>query len=179
MGFFDQFQRIKDPVRGSAQVMSTTRPPHAATSGNCRMHLVVTVPGHPAFPVDGSFIVRVARWPQAGMVLPIEASQSKPTKFKILWDEIGSWHDAAAAQAQQLADHLNQPGAGPAAPPPPDVIATMIAGALAAPGAAAPPPPASSTQARIEALERLAALRDSGALTHAEFEQEKARLLGG
>jgi hypothetical protein len=30
----------------------------------------------------------------------------------------------------------------------------------------------------VEALEGLAKLRDSGALTHAEFEQQKAKILG-
>jgi hypothetical protein len=229
MGLLDRFQRIKDPVRGSAQVVSTTRPPHGAVSGNCRMHLVVTVPGHPAFPVDESFIVRVAKWPQPGMTLPIEASQSQPAKFKIQWDEVGSWHDAAAAQSQELAARLNQPptvpgpphappgtaptvmvGGRPAtpeevqayeaqtgldldgdgriaggAPAPPGGLSSLIAGAMAQAGTT---PPAAGPQGapsgpdpdqRIAALERLVALRDAGALTEAEFEAEKARLLGG
>ncbi|MBD8079545.1 SHOCT domain-containing protein [Cellulosimicrobium arenosum] len=42
----------------------------------------------------------------------------------------------------------------------------------------APPPPASSgTDARIEQLTQLAALRDQGVLSPAEFEAEKARIL--
>lgn len=56
---------------------------------------------------------------------------------------------AQAAQAQEAA---------PAPPPAP-----------AAPAAAAPDP--------IEQLTKLAALKDSGALTEAEFEAEKAKLL--
>ena len=59
----------------------------------------------------------------------------------------------AQAQAQQAAE-------APAAPPAP----------APAPAAAAPDP--------IQQLTQLAALKDSGALTEAEFEAEKAKLLG-
>lgn len=44
--------------------------------------------------------------------------------------------------------------------------------------AAAPPPaPAKPSQDRIDQLSKLAALHDSGALTDAEYESEKQRLL--
>ena len=39
------------------------------------------------------------------------------------------------------------------------------------------PPTLSPTESRVEQLERLAALRDSGALTEEEFAAEKAKLL--
>ncbi|MGA7417545.1 MAG: SHOCT domain-containing protein [Acidimicrobiales bacterium] len=55
-----------------------------------------------------------------------------------------------------------QQAAAPEAPPPPPPAP--------APAAAAPDP--------IEQLTQLAALKDSGALTEAEFETQKARLLG-
>lgn len=50
----------------------------------------------------------------------------------------------------------------------------------AAPPAAAPPPPAppADTTDRIAALRELGELRDQGVLTGAEFEAEKARVLG-
>lgn len=226
MGLLDRFKRIKDPIRGTAQIVSTTRPPDNATSGNCRMHLVVTVPGHAAFPVDDQFIIKVKKWPSAGGVLPIEASQSDPTRFKILWDEVPSWEVGAAAQAEQLAAMMNQqptpppPGsvAPPPAQPPSGQAVVMVNGRPATPeevqqyeamtgldldgdgrladGAAAPPGglqamvagamaqqagsagDGSVSDGRIAALERLAALKASGALSEAEFEAEKARLLG-
>jgi hypothetical protein len=59
-----------------------------------------------------------------------------------------------AAQAQQPAEEA--PAAAPAPAP--------------APAAAGPDP--------IEQLTQLAALKDSGALTDAEFEAEKAKILG-
>jgi len=52
------------------------------------------------------------------------------------------------------------------------------AGASGAPAADAEAPAAGDDD-RLEQLERLAKLRDSGALTQQEFEAEKARLLGG
>jgi hypothetical protein len=41
-----------------------------------------------------------------------------------------------------------------------------------------PPPPATAAPDPIAQLTQLAALKDSGALTEAEFETQKARLLG-
>jgi hypothetical protein len=78
------------------------------------------------------------------------------------------------------------------------VRTTVVAGTAAAVGAhaanrrageqeapaqqAAPPPPppeaAAATPDPIQQLTQLAALRDSGALTEAEFETQKARILG-
>jgi hypothetical protein len=43
---------------------------------------------------------------------------------------------------------------------------------------APPPPPAAAAPDPIEQLTKLAALKDSGALTEAEFEAQKAKILG-
>lgn len=141
MGLFDGFKRIKNPVRGSAQIVSSTQAPQNATSGNCRMHLVVSVPGHAAFAVDEGFIVKVKKWPHPGQTLPIVASQSDPTDFKILWNEIPDWDDTASARAAQLAAAMNQQPplpaeGGPPYPPytaPPGSPTVMINGRPATP----------------------------------------------
>ncbi len=69
-------------------------------------------------------------------------------------------------QEQQAMSAAQQPppapAAAPAAPPPP-------------PPAAAPP----SMDERVEALERLAALKEQGFLTDEEFAAQKAKLLAG
>ncbi|MCK9496421.1 MAG: SHOCT domain-containing protein [Dehalococcoidia bacterium] len=62
----------------------------------------------------------------------------------------------------------------PAAAPPAAPPAAPAAAAPAAPAAAAPPEPD-----RLAELKDLTALRDAGALTDAEFEAEKQRILGG
>jgi len=228
MGLLDSFKRIKNPVRGTAQIVSSTQPPDNASSANCRMHLVVSVPGHASFAVDDEFMVKVKKWPSPGQSLPVEASQTDPTKFKILWDEIPDWDVGAASRAQQLAEAMNQPTAPASAPGQPPAgqagspmvmingrpatpeelkqyeamtgmdldgdgkiaggaaapagggLQEMIAGAMAAaqqgmPGAGPDQP--GKADDRVAALERLAALKASGALTDAEFETEKQRIL--
>ncbi|WP_211318739.1 SHOCT domain-containing protein [Nocardioides silvaticus] len=231
MGWFDGFKRIKDPVRGTAQIVSNSAAPQGATSGTCRMHLVVHVPGHPSFPVDDSFMVSVKKWPSPGQSLPIVASQADPRRFKILWDEIQDWNSRASAQAAQIAAAMNQqpPPEGqyqPYEPTQPGTPVVMVNGRPASPeeleqyelmtgmdldgdgriaggapagdglqgliasamGGLQPPPPAWSpgergndhpgtADDRVAALERLAALRESGALTEEEFAAEKARIL--
>lgn len=229
MGLLDGLKRIKDPVRGSAQIVSMTQAPDNASSANCRMQLVVSVPGHPSFAIDDQYMVKTKKWPSPGQTLPIEASQSDPAKFKILWDEIVPWDQRGAAQAQQLAEAMNQPPtapggvvppaggvgtpmvmingraatpeelkqyeamtgmdldgdgkiAGGAAAPPGGGLQGMIAGAMAAAQQGMPAMPGVPDQPgkaddRVAALERLAALKASGALTDAEFETEKQRIL--
>lgn len=72
--------------------------------------------------------------------------------------QAGRWAAQESAQEPQYADPPQQPQY--AAPPP----------QYAAPAPAA-------TDARIEQLTQLAALRDQGVLTPAEFEAQKARIL--
>lgn len=75
--------------------------------------------------------------------------------------QAGRWAEQEAQQAPQPTY---------AAPPP----------AYQAPPAYAPPPAASSsTDERIQQLTQLAALRDQGVLTPAEFDAQKARILAG
>jgi len=199
MGWFDGFKRIKNPVRGSAQVVSATAAPDSATSGTCRMHLVVSVPGHASYAIEDEFMVKVKKWPGPGQTLPIEASGSDPTRFKILWDEVQDWDVGAAAAAQQLAEALNQQQPMPPLSPPPGQVSSstvMVDGRSATPeeiaryeamtgfdldgdgrvGGGAVDRPGQADD-RVAALERLAALRASGALNEAEFQNEKARIL--
>jgi Short C-terminal domain len=86
----------------------------------------------------------------------------------------------------QLFGRANEPGRGmaygpgPAMPPPlPGVAAPPIP--PAPPRSAAPPPPAVSARSNavdpLDALKRLGALRDSGAITEAEFAAKKAEIL--
>jgi Short C-terminal domain len=66
---------------------------------------------------------------------------------------------AVGAHAANKRNASEQEAAAPQAPPP-------------------PPPPAAAAPDPIEQLTQLAALKDSGALTEAEFETQKARILG-
>ncbi|MDQ7904030.1 SHOCT domain-containing protein [Phytohabitans sp. ZYX-F-186] len=200
MGLFDRFKRISDPVEGSARVVSATGAPDGQGSAACGMHLVVTVPGVPAFVVQGTYLVKMAKWPWPGQVLPIVASRSEPARFKIRWDLVPTGSQAAAERAARLAESLNSPTPAPVWPAPegqqprPDVgvagpvfvngrpataaeadqIAAMLGAGLRGDGGA----PAGG-QDRLERLERLAALHRSGAISAAEYERLKAEILDG
>jgi len=160
VGLFDRFKRITDPVDGTAQVVSATGAPDGQGSAACGLHLVVTVPGVPAFPVRGTYMVKMAKWPWPGMVLPITASRADPTRFKIRWDRVPTGADAAVAQAARLADLSNQQASGG---PMPDGGSS---------GSGVGPD-------RLDRLERLAALHRSGALSADEYEKLKGEILDG
>lgn len=85
-------------------------------------------------------------------------------------------HDRAAAAAPP-------PGAAPpaAAPPaaaPPAPPPSPAAAPVAPPPVAVPAPPVAADGDLVNALSRLAQLRDAGALTETEFQAAKSRLLG-
>lgn len=210
MGIFSK--RMKDPVRGTAQVVGSTRPPHNATFGNCKLTLVVQAEGVPATPVAHSnLLTPVSKWPRTGMSLPVTVDRANPERISIEWDEMVTGEDAAAAQAQAMADAMraggSPDGAGDASgvvgqiqqmfpgatvqvmgggQPSPEQIAKLERamgrdldgdGLVGGP-AAWTPAEGPDTDDRIGQLERLAKLRESGALSDAEFETEKGRVLG-
>jgi Short C-terminal domain len=209
MGLFSK--RMKDPVRGTAQVVGSTRAPHNASFGNCKLTLVVQADGVPPTPVEHqNLLTPTSKWPRPGMSLPVTVDRANPERISIEWDEIATGGETAAAQAQAMADAMRARGAGGAGDasgvvgqiqqmfpgatvqvmggdqPSPEQIAKLerftgqdldgdgqVGGA---PPAAAVPEP--DVDDRIEQLERLAKLRESGALSDAEFNAEKKRVLG-
>lgn len=113
---------LVDPVRGSAQVVSVSMPPSKSGGGGmCVMDLVITIPDQPSVAVRKASLVRLARWPQPGMSLPLLAERTDPRRYRILWDEVPSGRARGAVSARELADRLNADRAGtldaaPAAP---------------------------------------------------------------
>ena len=105
MGLFSR--KFKEPVRGTATVADATDCPVHARSAPCRLSLVVSLPGEPATPVEFPLTVRADKWPQPGMVLPIEVDLAKPSHMRILWDEVPS---AAMRPVQAREDQ--RPGSG-------------------------------------------------------------------
>jgi Short C-terminal domain len=191
MGLMDAFKsmRMKDPVDGTAEVVSTTAAPDGATHGSAVMQLVVQVEGMEAQSIECTSVpTPVKKWPQPGQPLPVTIDRADPSKCKVRWDEVPEWGDIAKQQADARAAQMNQGGGS-------QVVqgdATDLGGLIEAlqqqyPGAeiqvegaqvqqgAAPP---SGRDDRVVQLERLAKLRDSGALSEQEFEREKARILG-
>jgi uncharacterized protein YhaN len=176
MGDWLRGKRMKDPVRGTAQVVACSRMTQAAVASNCVMNLVVSGEGVPATPVEYQAIVRQDRWPHAGQVLPVTVDRADPSRLKVEWDEVRSHEDRIAEQAEALAAQMNNGDSASS-----DLVDQLRA---AFPGAeitvsSHTPNLADLTGGdSVERLERLAALHRSGALTDEEFAAAKARLLG-
>lgn len=194
MGLFRR--GLKDGVPATTVVVGVSGAPDGHGSARCRLNLVIERPGAQSYPVEISPIVAMKRWPFPGQRLPVEVSASDPMKVRVRWDEVPTGSERARAQADDLAARMNQgpasqgapPGAFPGMPVVPgqtnvtvdgqpvsgadaEAWQAMIAQAM---GGA----PAAGADPRLTALQQLAALRDSGVLTEAEFEAQKARILG-
>jgi hypothetical protein len=106
MGLFgDMFKglRMKDPVRGQAQVVSCSAHRGDGTWENCEMQLVVQADGVPATSTRKSDMVRADRWPTPGMTLPVTVDRAKPERLKIEWGEIESSRDRGERTADAMA----------------------------------------------------------------------------
>jgi hypothetical protein len=109
MGLFGR--RRRPGVRGTAQVVSTSRAPGAAFYGRLVMDLVVEAPGIPAYAhAYRKLIARVAKWPAPGDVLPVEVDPTDLGRVDVLWDEVPTRDDAARRQAQRIAAARRQHG---------------------------------------------------------------------
>jgi Short C-terminal domain len=186
---------MKDPVDVDAQVVSTTAAPDGATHGTAVMNLVVQPPGMEAQSIECTSVpAPVAKWPTPGQTLPVTVDRADPSRCKVRWDDVPEWDDMAKQQAAQLAARMNQGGAGGdhvVMGGNADVNDVVAALQQAMPGAeinvqgmemqgldaTAGPPGSPGDDQRVAQLERLARLRESGALTEQEFEREKARIL--
>lgn len=96
------FKRFKDPVRGTAQVVGTSLPPHA-THGTLKATLVVSADGVPSTPVKHQCMAPVAKWPSVGEQLPVTVDRAQPDKIRIEWDEVKTAADENWEMAQQIA----------------------------------------------------------------------------
>jgi Short C-terminal domain len=197
MGLRDAFKsmRMKDPVDIDAQVVSVSEPPHA-THGTAVMNLVVQIPGREAESIECTSVpAPVAKWPTPGGTLPVTIDQADTSRCKVRWDEVPDSGDLAKQQANALAAQMNQGAGGGQVTMGGDADVSEIVAALQQqyPGAqievegaqvisGAGPTEASASGGgeddRLAQLERLAKLKESGALSEEEFEREKARILG-
>ena len=190
---------MKDPVRGSAQVVSATGYHGRGIYQSCTMQIVVQAEGVPATAVKFDGLVHNKRWPRAGMVLPVTVDRADPQNVKIEWDEVEHSGERAAASAEQLAAAMR--GEAPAGGGIPGAQVINLSGGdlsqlseeqkaklrmlgLLPPGAGPAPPPAEeasddeAVDDRLDQLERLVKLRDQGVLTDEEFAEQKRQILG-
>jgi len=110
--------RMRDPVRGTAQVVACTRHRGNGVMQRCRMQLVVRADDVPAKSVEHSSPVHRRRWPSPGMTLPVTLDRADPQRLKVQWEEIESARDRADAAAEGLAASMGSSGsASPAGDP--------------------------------------------------------------
>lgn len=150
---------IKDGLPGKAVVQSSSVPTEAARSYNVSMWLDVYVEGREPYRVKHECMVKAGKHPWPGTTLPVVVDREKPERIDIQWEELQTVDERMAeapgphvidARGTELADRLRDALAG----------GNMV-------------------EDRIAKLERLSKLRESGALSEAEFEAEKARILAG
>lgn len=193
-----------DAVKGWAQVVSVSQY-HEGTYASCRMQLVIQAEGIPARAAEFEGLVHRRKWPQPGMQLPVLIDRTDPARFAVVWDLVPDGRDRAAATAEALAASLrgeappgglgalgsigsvqvvNLSGRG-SADLSPEQRAKLQAlgidpGVLDTTPVVTPAADAEDeTDDDISKLERLAALRDRGALTDEEFEVQKRAVLEG
>ena len=143
---------LAEGIGGTATIVGMGTPARGAQWFNLDLDLEVSVPGRQAYRVANTYMVPATASLGQGVTLPVKVDQNDASKIAIDWD--------AAPQGPAAGAVRPVAGSGGFAPAPP------------------PPPSGGGGSDHIAQLERLAKLRDSGALTDAEFEQEKAKILG-
>jgi Short C-terminal domain len=144
----ERAQILANGIAGQGVVVAHGTPERGAQWFNMDIDLEVHVSGRRPYRVNNMYLVPAGVTIGQGVTLPVKVDQDDPSKIAIDWD-----------RAQRPPERGEVRPAGDSGFVP------------------APAPPADSGD-QIAELERLAKLRDSGALTDAEFEQQKAKILG-
>ncbi|MFC5926994.1 VOC family protein [Micromonospora vulcania] len=87
-------------VVGVGHVHSASEPPTQYAFGRCELQLVIDAPGLP--PRSKKIIeprVAVSKWPSLGQTLPIRVALDDQRHVKVLWDEVPTHAETAAAVA--------------------------------------------------------------------------------
>lgn len=189
MGLFRR--GMKDPVRATATVVSSSQAASNVMYAPLHMNLVVQAEGMAPTSVEyRQRAARTKRFPFPGQVIPVEIDRSDPTRVEVLWDEVPTRDEHLRQQADTMAAGMGSGGTGGpvGGVPAPGQLPPQVAGIVdqlqeSFPGArigmTGSGAAGQAGEDRLVALERLADLRDRGVLSDEEFEREKARLLGG
>jgi hypothetical protein len=169
---------IKDGEQGQAVVQSSSMPSRAR-SYNVSMWLDVYLEGREPYRIEHECMVPATKHPWPGTRLPVVVDRQNRERIDIQWDQLKSVDERMAAGGPAPA-----PGAGlDAGQGEPQVVdlrgtplGDQLREALGAQGAGGS---GNAVEDRLEQLKRLGELRDAGVLTQEEFEQQKARILGG
>ncbi|WBB66878.1 VOC family protein [Micromonospora sp. WMMD812] len=90
-------------VIGEGHVHSASEPPTQYAFGRCELQLVIDAPGLP--PRSKKIIeprVPVSKWPSLGQTLPIRVALDDQRHVRVLWDEVPTHAETAAAATADL-----------------------------------------------------------------------------
>jgi hypothetical protein len=144
----DQQRILAEGIAGTAVIVGMGTPARGAQQFNLDLDLEVHVSGRASYRVANQYIVPASAPLGQGVTLPVKVDPDDQAKIAIDWDNVATG-----------------PARGEVRP---------VGGSEGF----SPAPGGSSGGDSVAELERLAKLRDSGALTEAEFEQQKAKILG-
>ncbi|MGB0969347.1 MAG: SHOCT domain-containing protein [Mycobacterium sp.] len=111
MGLFKK--RIKNAIRGQAQVVGTTGLSDHTSVQRCTLNLVVRADGIAPYSLEHSCFAKAKHFPYPGMQLPVEVDPKRTDRINILWGEVPDHGDVARTQAEAIAAQMR--GAPPAA----------------------------------------------------------------
>jgi putative oligomerization/nucleic acid binding protein len=144
----ERAQLLANGIPGQGVIVAHGTPERGAQWFNLDIDMEVHVSGRQPYRVNNQYMVPAGATLGQGVTLPVKVDPDDPSKIAI------DWESAQQAPARGEVRPVGGSGFTPAPAPPP------------------------SGGDNIAELERLAKLRDSGALTDAEFEQQKAKILG-
>jgi hypothetical protein len=140
---------LANGIAGQGVIVAHGTPERGAQWFNLDIDMEVHVSGRQPYRVNNQYMVPAGATLGQGVSLPIKVDPSDPAKIAIDWD---------SAQSAPQRGEVRPVGGSGFSP--------------------APAPAPSGGGDHVAELERLAKLRDSGALTDAEFQQQKAKILG-
>ncbi|MGA4688219.1 VOC family protein [Micromonospora sp. AB353] len=97
-------------VIGLGHVHSASEPPTQYAFGRCELQLVIDAPGLP--PRSKKIIeprVPVAKWPSLGQALPVRVALDDQRHVRVLWDEVPTHAESAAAVADLPPEYATEP----------------------------------------------------------------------
>jgi hypothetical protein len=140
---------LANVISGQGVIVAHGTPERGAQWFNLDIDMEVHVSGRQPYRVNNMYMVPAGATIGQGVSLPIKVDPNDPAKIAI------DWNSAQTAPQRGEVRPVGRDGFVPA-----------------------PAPSMEGGTDHVAALERLAKLRDSGALTDAEFEQQKAKILG-
>jgi putative oligomerization/nucleic acid binding protein len=144
----DQQRILAEGIAGTAVIVGMGTPARGAQQFNLDLDLEVHVSGRASYRVANQYIVPASAPLGQGVTLPVKVDPDDQAKIAIDWDNVATGPARGEVRPVGGSEGFSPATGG------------------------------SSGGDPVAELERLAKLRDSGALTEAEFEQQKAKILG-